>query len=104
MLNKIELKTAKILSKRDILNRFYTFAPKTDMKIGMELERLPVDKNNIAVRYDKENCGVKQILEEISATCGWGKLYANGVLIGLRNDLNLKGTTITLEPKNPFTR
>ena len=97
MLNQVQIKTNNRITKNDILERFYTFAFKTEMKIGMELERLPIDKNELAVRYDGKT-GVKKILEEISSLCGWGKLYNNQVLIGLKKG----NTTITLEPGCQF--
>ena len=99
MLNQVKTEFLNKISKRDILNRFYNFAPKDEMLIGMELERLPIDKKGYAVTYDDEkNGGVKQILNQISDIYGWGKLYNDNVLIGLK-----KGdTTITLEPGCQF--
>ena len=99
MLNQIKLNSPKTLTKRDILNKFYNFPTKTQMKIGIELERLPLDKKGLAIKYDdSKNGGMKQILEEISSVCDWGKLYNNGVLVGLKKD----NTTITLEPGCQF--
>ena len=69
------------------------------MKIGMEIERLPLDKKGFMVKYDNpEKKGIKQLLEEISSACEWGKLYNNQVLIGLKKG----NTTITLEPGCQF--
>lgn len=93
MLNQIKIETPKTLTKKEILENFYKFSFNTDMKIGMELERLPVNKDKLAVKYNGFN-GIKHILEEISLSCGWGKLYNNQVLIGLKKE----NTTITLEP------
>ncbi|MBQ7450361.1 hypothetical protein IJS77_03000, partial [bacterium] len=97
MLNQIKKEHQKTLTKRDILRSFYSFAPNIQMKIGMELERLPIDRDKLAVKYYGKN-GIKELLEEISSVCGWGKLYNNQVLVGLK-----KGeTTITLEPGCQF--
>ena len=99
MLNQVRTEFSEKISSRDILNKFYNFMPKTEMLIGMELERLPVDKKGYAVVYDDEkNGGVKQILNEISSVYGWGKLYNDNVLIGLKKG----NTTITLEPGCQF--
>ena len=97
MLNQIKPEIKKTLTQKDILDYFYKFPSKTEMKIGMELERLPVNKDKLAVKYDGIG-GVKHILEEISSTCGWGKLYNNQVLVGLKKG----NTTITLEPGCQF--
>ena len=97
MLSQIKSKFKKTLTKNDILNHFYNFSPKKEMKIGIEIERLPIDNNKTAVKYDGK-FGVKQILEDISSICGWGKLYNNQVLIGLKRE----NTTITLEPGCQF--
>ncbi len=102
MLNQVKPKYEKSLTKADLLEKFYNFKPKTKMQIGMELERLPVDKKGLAVKYDDyKNVyggGIKQVLEDISLTCGWGKLYNNDVLIGLKKG----NSTITLEPGCQF--
>ena len=97
MLSQIKSEFTKTLTKNDILNHFYNFSPKKEMKIGIEIERLPIDNNKTAVKYDGK-FGVKQILEDISSICGWGKLYNNQVLIGLKRE----NTTITLEPGCQF--
>ena len=95
MLNQVKTEFSNKISKRDILDNFYNFAPKQEMLIGMELERLPVNQKGFAVIYDDEKTvGVKQILNQISDIHEWGKLYNDNVLIGLKKD----NTTITLEP------
>ena len=63
MLNQIKTKTQTTLTKKDILDYFYNFPTKTEMKIGMELERLPINNKKLAVKYGGEG-GVKNILED----------------------------------------
>ena len=95
MLNQTKTEFINTISERDILNRFYNFPSKIDMKIGMELERLPVDSKKLAIPYSNpKNKGVKNILENISKKYNWVKIFDNNVLIGLKKD----GSTITLEP------
>ena len=93
MLN--QLKPYKSITKKDILDTFYNFAPKTQLQIGAEIERLPIDKKGFAAKYSNpQKNGVKEALEEISKSYNWDKIIDDGVLIGLKKD----GSTITLEP------
>ena len=93
MLN--QLKSFKTITTRDILNTFYNFAPKTQLQIGAEIERLPIDKKGYAAKYsNSQKNGVKEVLEEISKSYNWDKIVDDGVLIGLKKE----GSTITLEP------
>ena len=95
MLNQIKIDNHKTISNKDILNYFYNFEPKNQKFIGMEIERLPIDKNGFAKVYsDIKNGGVKEALEEISSKFNWTKIIDDGVLTGLKNG----ETTITLEP------
>lgn len=76
------------------IEEHYRSGIKTDLKIGIELERIPIytDSHN-TVPYSGEE-GICQILKEFSRTEGWDYITNDGKIIGLSNDFD----TITLEP------
>jgi glutamate--cysteine ligase len=67
---------------------------KQDLKIGLEIERLPVSiETNDEVPYSGDN-GISTVLKDFSRTEGWDYITDDGFIIGLKNDSD----TITLEP------
>lgn len=95
MINQIKRNPKKSISKQDILNEFYTLTNNKPPKIGIEIERFPIDKKNKNIPYiNYENIGIKNLLEEISENTEWKKIYDDNVLIGLKKE----NSTITLEP------
>lgn len=89
-------KTKTKLSE-DIKNIF-TEGIKTETKIGMEFERIPIYKDTFeTVPYTGEN-GICSILKEFSRSEGWDYITDEGTIIGLKNDED----TITLEPGCQF--
>lgn len=89
-------KTKTKLSE-DIKNIF-TKGIKTETKIGMEFERIPIYKDTFeTVSYTGED-GICTILKEFSRSEGWDYITDEGTIIGLKNDED----TITLEPGCQF--
>ncbi|MBQ9688393.1 hypothetical protein IJV79_02015 [bacterium] len=70
---------------------------KTELKVGIELERIPVNDNFEAAQYSGEH-GVCKVLKEFSRAEGWDYITDGGMIIGLKNDSD----TITLEPGCQF--
>ena len=76
----------------------YIKGSKTELKMGIELERIPVrDYDFNSVPYAGEE-GMNCVLKEFSRAEGWDYITDAGAIIGLRND----DDTITLEPGCQF--
>lgn len=71
---------------------------KTETKIGLEFERIPIDESTFeTVSYAGED-GICSVLKDFSRAEGWDYITDNGIIIGLKND----NDTITLEPGCQF--
>jgi len=83
------------LSFEDIVNYFYgNTKPNSEMKVGMEIERLPMQKDSLSQTSYFGESGVKRILETFRDKYNWEPIEENNFLLGLQKG-NLK---ITLEP------
>ena len=82
------------ITKEELIKDLY-FACKHpgNFKIGIEYERITIDKNNQSVNYYGDN-GIKKLLEKFSLKYNWDKILDCDNLIGIEKDK----TTITLEP------
>lgn len=87
------IKSEERLEYRQLLDEFL-LGCKTEQRIGMEYERIPVSfygKNVIS--YDEE-FGLHEFLQEFAKVDGWDYILDNGNIIGLKK----LHETITLEP------
>ena len=85
------IKTKEKLTKNDILELF-TSGCKTDFKIGMEIERLPINKKSFfAAGYNE---GVCDSLRQLAKEENWDYITDDYNIIGLKQNHD----TITLEP------
>ena len=83
--------TKEKLEKRDILNLF-TSGIKTDCKVGIEIERLPINKKSfLAADY---NGGICDSLRQFAKEENWDYITDDCNIIGLKQNHD----TITLEP------
>lgn len=87
--------TKEKLEKSDILNIFYKGCkPKSEHKIGLEYERLPIKNNNYKMVDFFEDKGVCNFLRRFSDEHSWDYIVDEYNLIGLKKGHD----TITLEP------
>lgn len=87
--------TKEKLEKSDILNIFYKGCkPKSEHKIGLEYERLPLKNNNYKMVDFFEDKGVCNFLRRFSDEHSWDYIVDEYNLIGLKKGHD----TITLEP------
>lgn len=87
--------TKEKLEKSDILNIFYNGCkPKSEHKIGLEYERLPLKNNNYKMVDFFEDKGVCNFLRRFSDEHSWDYIVDEYNLIGLKKGHD----TITLEP------
>ncbi len=85
------INTKEKLDKQYIL-KLFTCKPKTEHKVGLEYERLPIFSDNFnAVNY---NSGIYDFLKEFAKTENWDYITDDYNIIGLKQDHD----TITLEP------
>lgn len=85
------IKTHEKLAKSDIL-RIFTSGIKSECKIGMEIERLPINKKNFyAAGYDE---GICDSLRQFAKEENWDYITDDYNIIGLKQNHD----TITLEP------
>ena len=83
--------TKEKLQKTDIL-KLFTSGSKTDFKIGMEIERLPINKKSFfATGYNE---GVCDSLRQFARSENWDYIIDDYNIIGLKQNHD----TITLEP------
>ena len=90
-----KLQTREKLQREDILALFTNgFKPKSEHKIGMEFERLPISTvTNKAVSYD-DDFGVCNFLRTFAKSENWDYITDDYNIIGLKQGHD----TITLEP------
>ena len=90
-----KLQTREKLQREDILALFTNgFKPKSEHKIGMEFERLPISTvTNKAVSYD-DDFGVCNFLRAFAKSENWDYITDDYNIIGLKQGHD----TITLEP------
>lgn len=88
-------KTDEKATQENILATFEAgFKPKSDFKVGVEFERLPVSSTDFkTVDYSKEN-GIYDLLRTFAKQEGWEYITDDYNIIGLKKDHD----TITLEP------
>lgn len=78
------------------LEQFYLKNMTQDLKIGLEYERLSIDKNT----FESADCEkIKKIIEHFALIQSWELVYDNETLIGARDN---SGTSISLEPGCQF--
>ena len=82
----------------DEIKREYLNGAKKDVKIGVELERIPIQKESFSSIPYSGDAGMNGILKEFSRYEGWDYITDAGTIIGLKND----NDTITLEPGCQF--
>ena len=81
----------KRLTKKEI-KAFYFKRKKTDLLIGLEYERISLDKNTLqTASYDK----ISKIIEHFASINSWALIYDNDTIIGA---ISKDGTSISLEP------
>lgn len=81
------------LKKSDI-EKFY--APQNENMIGLEFERLSLDKNTfLNASYEK----VSKIIENLAKILKWDLIYDNETIIGAKNQM---GDSLSLEPGLQF--
>ena len=96
-MNYCEAKSAEKLEYNRLLDEFI-LGCKTEQKIGMEYERIPVFKNSgVVVPYEGE-FGVCELLREFARVDNWDYILDGNEIIGLKKLHN----TITLEPGCQF--
>lgn len=79
------------LTKKEI-KAFYFKRKKTDLLIGLEYERISLDKNTLqTASYDK----ISKIIEHFASINSWALIYDNDTIIGA---ISKDGTSISLEP------
>lgn len=82
-------------TKEDLI-RDYLFSAKHPnlFKIGLEYERISLNKNNTTANYFGEK-GIENFLKAFSKKYNWEPIFDDNHIIGLKNE---NSTTITLEP------
>ena len=86
-----------IISASQLEEIFYSGIKKTK-KIGIELEKLPVRKNNFeAVSYYEQN-GICSFLKKYAEIDNWQNIAVDDNLLGLKSDIG----SISLEPGSQF--
>ncbi|MBR2069474.1 MAG: hypothetical protein IJ877_06920 [Candidatus Gastranaerophilales bacterium] len=89
---KTNIKIAKKPLSTDDIEKFYLQGSKTDTKVGLEYERISLDKKTLnSASYEK----LGKIIEHFASIEGWELIYDEDTIIGADNK---KGTTISLEP------
>ena len=74
------------------IEKFYLNSMKLNQSIGLEYERLSLDKSTLkCANYDD----IKKIIENFAKICSWELIYDNDTVIGA---IAPNRTTITLEP------
>lgn len=68
--------------------------PRTDYKVGVEFERIPVDNNDFSTVSYYNNKGVLNFLKRFGAEYGWDYIFDDCSIIGLKKCHD----SITLEP------
>ncbi len=98
-MNMMKLKENIILTKKDLIEVFEKgYKNQTDFKIGLEYERILVDKNNFStVPYYGEK-GIYRLLRQIAFKDEWSYITEFDQVTGLKKGQN----TITLEPGGQF--
>ena len=88
-------KTLKPLTVSEI-EKFYLQGASSEIKIGLEYERLSLDKNTLeSAQYDK----IAKIIEHFASIQNWELIYDLDTVIGAKDSF---GTSISLEPGNQF--
>ena len=88
-------KHIKKLSVSDI-EKFYLKDISQELKIGLEYERLSIDKNTYeSVEYER----ISRIIEHFASIKKWELIYDKETVIGAKDEL---GTSISLEPGCQF--
>ncbi len=82
-------------TKEDLI-RDYLFSSKHPnlFEIGLEYERISLNKNNTTANYFGEK-GIENFLKAFSKKYNWEPIFEDNHIIGLKNE---NSTTITLEP------
>lgn len=95
----LDLYNDLIITKKDLAKLYEAGCkPPSEFKIGIEYERLLIDKKNYrAVSYYGEN-GIYRLLRQIAYKDEWSYITDFGQVVGLRKG----NTTITLEPGGQF--
>lgn len=88
---KTDYKSYKNLSKNEI-KYFYSKKKNKDFLIGLEYERISLDKNTLkTASYDK----ISKIIEHFASITSWALIYDNDTIIGA---ISKDNTSISLEP------
>ncbi|MCQ2739227.1 MAG: glutamate-cysteine ligase family protein [bacterium] len=96
-MNYCKLETEERLEYSNLTDEFYGGC-KTEQKIGMEYERIPVYKSDGEVVPYKGEFGIGELLREIAKINNWDYILDNNNIIGLKK----LHDTITLEPGCQF--
>ena len=91
MLNYKKPKSTNKALTFDTIREYYLASAKSDLKFGLEYERLSLDKNTLKnAPYER----IEKIIKTFADLKGWGLLYDDKTLIGTMGD----GSSISLEP------
>lgn len=97
IVNYCEVKAEERLEYNQLLDEFI-LGCKTEQKIGMEYERIPVNKYGKEVVPYEGEFGICELLREFAKADNWDYILDNNEIIGLKKLHN----TITLEPGCQF--
>ena len=101
MLNLLNKPESKIIPQKKRLTvsdieQFYLSNMTSNLKIGLEYERLSIDKNTLeSADYEK----IKKITEHFALIQNWELVYDNETLIGAKDNI---GNSVSLEPGHQF--